>query len=178
MNTSDLSVVFPAPGVIRLRSRELFENPDNPTCRRFLERVFRVVEISNVTLSGGETPQAELRFCPRTIALEAIVRKIVAFLTPEPEPQPVATVPPTVPPVARVANAATARDSRERVRYYRHDSIVTGWQIRVERPGFLKLRNPVLFRKKSLCNAIERELTGVLGIDRFSANSTHLHRED
>ena len=64
------------------------------------------------------------------------------------------------------------RDSRERVRDDRHDSIVTGWQIRVEQPGYLKLRNPVLFRKKSLCNAIDNgELTGVLGIDRFSANS-------
>ena len=174
MSISDLTVVFPAPGVIRLRSRDLFGNPDDPICRRFLERVFRVEEITDVTLTGGESPQAELRFCPRLDALEAIVKKVASFLLPEPEPRPArAGLPPrpTSAAVTQVASAASARDSRDRVRLYRHDTIVTGWQIRAERPGYLKLRNPVLFRKKALCNAIERELTGVLGIDRFSANS-------
>ena len=66
-----------------------------------------------------------------------------------------------------VAAAATTRDKRGVVRYYRHDSVVTGWQIKSESPGRLKLKNPVLYRKNDLCQAIERELMSVLGIDKY-----------
>ena len=49
----DLTVVFPSEGVIRLRSRHLFGNPDSPTCRDFLERVFLAEEVSNVTIKAA-----------------------------------------------------------------------------------------------------------------------------
>src|SRR5262249_18340636 len=70
----------------------------------------------------------------------------------------------------RVAATKAARDDRGTVRYFRHDSLLTGWEIKSELPGRLRLRNPILFRKKALCHAIDRELTSVLGIDRFSTN--------
>ena len=47
MNALDLSVSFPSRGVILLESRSLFEDADNPTCRRFLEHVFQAEEIAN-----------------------------------------------------------------------------------------------------------------------------------
>ena len=53
MSPVDISVSFPSAGVIRLRSRSLFGDAENPTCRRFLERIFQVEEISNVTITGG-----------------------------------------------------------------------------------------------------------------------------
>src|SRR5690242_18694456 len=80
MNSLDLSVSFPGRGVIRLQSRSLFGDADNPTCRRFLERVFQAGEISEVTISGGDSPRAELRFCPQATTLETVVQRIVAFL--------------------------------------------------------------------------------------------------
>ncbi len=70
-----------------------------------------------------------------------------------------------------VAAAATTRDKRGVVRYYRHDSAVTGWRIKSESPGRLKLKNPVLYRKNDLCQAIERELMSVLGIDKYATSS-------
>src|SRR5262249_51237077 len=74
------SVSFPTQGVIRLQSRSLFGDADNPACRRFLERVFQAVEITNVTILGGSSPQAELRYCPKAATLEGVVQRIVAFL--------------------------------------------------------------------------------------------------
>jgi hypothetical protein len=62
MTDLDLAVTFPSRGVIRLRSRSLFGDADNPNYRRFLERVFQAEEISNVTITGGNTPQAEMGF--------------------------------------------------------------------------------------------------------------------
>ena len=36
------------------------------------------------------------------------------------------------------------------VRYYRHDSVVTGWEIKLDQPGRLRLKNRVLYRKSEL----------------------------
>lgn len=70
-----------------------------------------------------------------------------------------------------IAHPNTTRDGLGVIRYYRHDAVVTGWQIKAEQYGRLKLKNPVLYRKNELCQAIERELMSVLGVDKYSTNS-------
>ena len=80
MTDLDLAVSFPSRGVIRLRSRSLFGDAENPHCRRFLEGVFQVEEISAVTITGGSTPQAELRFCPDTWTLQDVAKRIATVL--------------------------------------------------------------------------------------------------
>ena len=218
----DLAVTFPNQGVIRLRSRALFQDPDGSVCRRFLERVFQADEITDVTLKGGADPQAELRFCPRTHGLGDVVNRLASFLrfVVADEPEPIEAVaeangdshahanghahrngngsgddhggsvavaePPgrnghAAPhhrfrprPALRertIAEAVTARDRRGAVRDYRYDSVVTGWQIKHESPGRLKLKNPVLHRKNDLCQSIERELMSVLGIDKYATSA-------
>jgi Cu2+-exporting ATPase len=231
----DLSVTFPAPGLIRIQSQALFGDADHPTCRQFLERAFLVPEISHVAIAGGSAPQAELRFCPKTSTLQDVVRKVVAFLHPErtlargeqnghahtnghangqanghahtnghahsnghahanghPHTNGHAHAnghtqanghahaaagqngrdhahPGAVVPI--VARAKTARDRKGVVRYHRHDALVSGWEVKSEQIGRLKLKNPVLFRKGELCQAIERELVSVLGIDKYKTSS-------
>ena len=71
----------------------------------------------------------------------------------------------------RVASATTARDRKGVVRYYRHDSVVTGWEVKSDRTGRLRLKNRVLYRKNELCEAIERELVSVLGVDNYKTSS-------
>ncbi|MBV8334529.1 MAG: heavy metal translocating P-type ATPase, partial [Alphaproteobacteria bacterium] len=56
------------------------------------------------------------------------------------------------------------------VRYYRYALRVTGWRVTCERVGMIKLENPALYRKAALCEAIERELMGVLGVDRYEVS--------
>ncbi len=221
MSNFDLSVSFPAQGIIRLQSRSLFEDADNPTCRTFLERVFQTPEISGVTITGGSLPQAELRYCPKTSTLQEVVKRVVSFLSqgsaggsnsaanghvatnghsnghvaanghasgnghanghasgnghasngapPAPHfgyayAQPKAQGP-------QVSSAITARDHKGVVRYFRHDTVVTGWEIKLDQPGRLRLKNPVLFRKRELCEAIERELMSILGIDKYKTST-------
>jgi heavy metal translocating P-type ATPase len=232
MNTFDLSVSFPSLGVIRLQSRSLFGDADDPTCRRFLERVFQADEITNVTIVGGDSPQAELRYCPKTTTLQDVVKCLVGFLRQDPENEVARSngrihgesnghayengyangighanrnghssgndhmsgngyangighangnghtalhLGPQTPHRAlhstSVASAATARDRKGVVRYYRHDSVVTGWEITVDRPGRLRLKNRILYRKSELCQAIERELMSILGIDQYKTSS-------
>ena len=45
------------------------------------------------------------------------------------------------------------------------------WQIKSSLPGRLRLKNSILYRKRALCSAIERALSDVLGIHKFSTNS-------
>src|SRR5262249_47233418 len=70
-----------------------------------------------------------------------------------------------------VACATSARDKNGVVRYHRHETVVTGWQIKSDESGRIKLKNPVLYRKNELCQAIERELMSVLGIYKYKTSS-------
>ncbi len=166
MNALDISVSFPSAGVIRLRSRSLFVDAESPACRRFLERVFRVEEISGVTIIEGDSAQADLGFRSRNVSLHDVAERVVVALGQGPlsDDGPKERV-------VQVAPAMVARDDRGTIRYYCYDSLVTGWQIKSDLPGRLRLKNPVLYRKSVLCQAIERELMGVLGVDRFSTNA-------
>src|SRR5262249_28747968 len=80
MASVDLSVAFPSRGVIRLQSRTLFGEVENPTCREFLGCVFEAAEITGVTIRGGRPPHADLRFCPRVSRVERVVERVVALL--------------------------------------------------------------------------------------------------
>jgi len=69
-----------------------------------------------------------------------------------------------------ITSITPTRDVNGEIRYFRYGTIVTHWEIKHELPGRLRLKNPLLHRKRELCQAIERELTGVLGIDYFKTN--------
>ena len=74
------------------------------------------------------------------------------------------------PPGVSITSVTPVRDVQGEIRYFRHGTIVTHWEIKHELPGRLRLKNPVIYRKAELCQAIERELMGVLGIDYFKTN--------
>ena len=73
-------------------------------------------------------------------------------------------------PGVTITSITPARDANGEIRYFRHGAIVTHWEIKHELPGRLRLKNPLLHRKRELCQTIERELTSVLGIDYFKTS--------
>ena len=85
MSCTDLAVSFPARGVIRLSSHTLFGDTDSPTCRHFIEQVFQAEEVSDVTITAGDRPHAELRYCPKTWTLQSVVNRVSSFLRQDPE---------------------------------------------------------------------------------------------
>jgi heavy metal translocating P-type ATPase len=72
--------------------------------------------------------------------------------------------------VVSITSITPARDSNGEIRYFRYGTIVTHWEIKHEMPGRLRLKNPIIHRKEELCQALERELVSVLGIDYFKTN--------
>ena len=73
-------------------------------------------------------------------------------------------------PGVTITSVTPVRDAKGEIRYFRHGTIVTHWEIKHELPGRLRLKNPVIHRKGELCQAIERELMSVLGIDYYKTN--------
>ncbi len=144
MNASDLTISFPSPGVILLRSRALFADAENPVGRLLLERISQVQEISDVIVTRGETPQAELRFPAWRWRLKDVVRRVASLLSRE--------------------SPIDARASEER-------RAACQWEIKIDRPGRLRVKNRLLYRKSGLCRAIERELVSVIGVDRYKTSS-------
>ncbi len=141
----------------------------------------------------GEPPHADLRFCHTSFALPDVVQRISTCLAPGrekvkdgPHLQAPATgeagsdghaavelkghaaAPATSangPHGVTITRVTPIRNERGQIRFFRYGSAVTNWEVKSEIPGRLRLKNSVIHRKSDLCQAIERELMSVLGVD-------------
>jgi heavy metal translocating P-type ATPase len=162
----DVKIVLPAAGTIRIESARLFADPDGALCRRFVGRAFRAAEIDSAVIAGTATAEAvipaiDLQFDATRHSACQVLEHVAAMMEAVPSCDPGVEVP----------SAATARDRHGAVRYHRFGGQITGWRVVSERVGAIKLENPVLYRKAVLCEAIERELMSVLGIDRYETSA-------
>src|SRR6516225_3620712 len=161
----DIKIVFPDDGMIRIESARLFADSDGSSCRRFVGRVFLATEIESVVIASaiaeGVTPAIELRFDATQYSSRQVLERVAALLDAASSSDPEVEVP----------SSLTAHDRHGAVRYHRYGQKVTGWQVVSERIGTIKLKNPVLYRKAVLCEAVERELMSVLGVDRYETSS-------
>ena len=161
----DVTIHCPDSGVIRVESAALFADPDRLLCRRFVGRVLLAPEIDSVLIPPATaeelTPAIELRFDTTLHSPRGVLGQVAALLDAAPNGDPAIEVSP----------ALTARDRRGAIRYYRYGQRATGWKVVSERIGSIKLENPVLYRKAALCEAIERELMSVLGVDRYATSA-------
>ena len=163
----DVKVLLPEDGIIRVESAQLFGEPDGALCRQFVERAFLAPEIERVVITPGAPPAVELQFDATQRGQRQVLTHVAELLVARDwsgEGAAARSGALDVPP------AATARDQHGVVRYHRYARRVTGWRVTCERVGMIKLENPVLYRKAALCEAIERELMGVLGVDRYETS--------
>src|SRR6516164_2236273 len=162
----DIKIAFPDDGIIRIESARLFAEPDGLLCRRFLAQVFLAPEIDCAVIAPatapGVSPAIGLRFDATKYSRRQFLQHMSALLDAAPGSDPGFEIPP----------ALTARDCGGAVRYHRYGDRVTGWRVISERVGMIKLENPVLYRKAALCEAVERELMRVLGVDRYETSAT------
>ncbi len=152
-------VSFPGAGVIRIESAGFAGSPDNDFCRRFLQRAMLTPEINAAVIAPDRAPSIDLHFNPKRHGRKSVLDRLATLFS-----------------VARpgeggehlvISPSATARDWRGVVRYHRLAGRVTGWRMDRARVGSARLHNPVLYRKRVLCEAIERELMSVLGVHRY-----------
>ena len=162
----NVKVLLPADGVIRVESARLFGEPDSPLCRQFVERAFLALEIDGVVIAPGSTPAIELRFDATQRGQRQVLEHVAELLIASDRFGKTVERSQAL----EIPLAATARDQHGVVRYHRYARRVTGWRVTCERVGMIRLENPALYRKSALCEAIERELMSVLGIDRYETS--------
>jgi Cu2+-exporting ATPase len=156
----DIRVLFPAAGVIRVESARTFSALDGTLCQRFLQAALQPSAIEDATFVPGRTPCVDLRFNARRHRRKQVLEELARVLSDGAR----ASKPTTV------AASVAARDRHGVVRYRRYAGRVTGWRAERERVGVIRLNNPVLHRKRALCDAIGRELMSVLGVNRYNTD--------
>jgi Cu2+-exporting ATPase len=167
-----VKVVLTGSGGVRLLSTALFAQPDHPDCLRFLRRAFAVEVLRGVKIQSGHAAVCDLQFDAGVSLRDGLSRLADGLDAPRwaladeaasaPEPRPRAPL---------VAPVPTAMDRHGVVRYHRHGHRISGWRIVARKAGSIKFANPVLYRKSALCEAVERELMSVLGVDRYKTHN-------
>ena len=153
-----LKISYLRPGRLELRNVDLLLFPEHAECQKFVAGLLRIPEVESIEVSTSKAT-AEIDFdrrCPPTEFLRRIGSELVGNSSPQPAP------------IFLKLN----RDHTGRIYLYRHGEFVSGWKLVSSIPGRIRARNSRLFRKKHLCHAIERELTTVLGVERFKVSPT------
>ena len=187
----DIAISFPRDGRILLKSRFLFADPAGDHCRRFVERVAVADGVDSVTIRGGRSPlgagQAEISYrpsvCTREQAVSAIYARLASGDGARADGHP-PTAPEAVRPPAPRANGRGRGERRSagfdlgglrgalKAAAPKGKAAASGWEVLHEMPGRVRLRDERLHRQKDLCQAVERELMGVLGVDNYKTNPT------
>ena len=151
----------------------------------------------------GELPHADLRFSHTSFALPDVVARVSTCLDPGREKardalqlealagrDPALDDDAAVESPGRASDAPAAasgphgvtitrvtpiRNEKGQIRFFRYGSVVTNWEVKHEIPGRMRIMNPVIHRKSDLCQAIERELMSVLGVDSLQDQSPDQH---
>jgi heavy metal translocating P-type ATPase len=105
---------------------------------------------AEISVRVGETPWREL------------VRKIARLFSQNEDPP---DGPPSLvlPPILR-------ESKKDAVQVYRHGSRLSTWAVKHETEGRIRFQNTALHRKRDLCQAIERELMSVPGVESYHTN--------
>ncbi|MEY2697027.1 MAG: hypothetical protein RL333_1165 [Pseudomonadota bacterium] len=160
------SIQFPRPGTLRILNADLFHSSDAQAFATFVRRAFRSSGILGLSLPKPGQAFADLHFDGNRYSPKEILSQLSASIDSDFPPQTdLSANEPQISPIA------IARDRKGVVAYHRYQNLVTGWEMLAESTGMIRIRNPVLYRKGSLCEAIERELMSVLGVDRFKTHS-------
>ncbi|MBV8190821.1 MAG: heavy metal translocating P-type ATPase [Alphaproteobacteria bacterium] len=154
-----IRVTFPETGIIRIRDATLFATLDGEPCRRFLQAALRLPAIRSATFTPARKHCVDLRYNLPRSGLKQILNQLALALGK------------VIDDPMAVAAPATALNRHGVVRYRRYAGRVTGWRAERERVGSVRLTNPVLYRKRALCEAIERELMSALGVSRYNTDA-------
>lgn len=170
-NPSGISVGFPSPGILRISSSAPLGDGTPETFREFLLRAFRCSALTGVSVTGTEQNIVDLHYLQDEV-LPAELLSMLADLLDSASEAASPSLATKAPGEASTTMSplVTATDRHGTIRLHRYEHLVTGFEIVAQTMGTIKLKNPALYRKSALCDAIERELMSVLGIDRYKTH--------
>ncbi len=157
----DIQISFPGADRIHIHSPALFSDALSLFSRQFIERAFLAPEVESVGIEGHKH-RAEISIRAGETSWGELVTKISRLFSQNEAPfNDLSSL--VFPPILG--------DSKKNVvRVYRHGSILSTWAVKHETEGRIRFKNTALHRKRELCQAIERELMSVPGVDSYHTN--------
>ena len=158
---TDLTVAFPAANTIQFSSAALFRDSHGPFARAFFTRAFRASGVVQVAIDA-EARTAEIVLDAALRPGDRRVAELVRLLSSAPPHQSAGE--------ALVFPKDFSYSPSKSVRLQRYGRRLSAWTIRHELPGRLRLHSAQLYRRRELCQAIEREFMNTFGVDRYSTD--------
>ena len=158
---SDVVVSFPDENRIRFQSESLFADPRSEVALQFFERAFLAPEVESVEINAKKR-SGEITFLTREESSRKVIGKISQFLSHGKSAADKSAM--------AVLPSGFAESKEKVIRLHRHGHKLSTWSVKHEIEGRVRLKNPALYRKRELCQAIERELINVLGVERYFTN--------
>lgn len=165
---SPASIQFPRFGILRIHNPQLFSDPDPKHFEQMVRRFFDTAGVNALSLPRKKQGFIDISYDAGHLSPKEILSQLVQAMAPHSGPS--GSIPAEGAPT-RISPLSIVQDRHGGVTYRRYQGLVTGWEILHQGVGTIRMRNPVLYRKSSLCEAIERELMSVLGVDRFKTHS-------
>ena len=122
---SDIRVLFPEAGVIRIQSERLFFALDGALCRRFLRAALQLPAIEDATFTPTRAQCVDLRHNETRYRRRQVLDELALVLGAGSVERKLMAVAPSV----------TARDRYGVVRYRRYVGRITAWRAERERVG-------------------------------------------
>ena len=157
----DIQISFPGSGRIQIHSAALFSNAHSLFSRQFMERAFLASEVKSVKIDGRKQ-RAEISIRTAETSLREFVGKMSRLFSQNGDSS-ISQSPLSFPNILRDLK-------KNVVRVYRHGTVLSTWSIKHETEGRIRFQNVALHRKRDLCQAIERELMSVPGVDSYHTN--------
>jgi len=165
-----VKVSVPSPGTIRVSSRQLVSTDNHSQFERFIHRVFAANEIQGLAIDSEHRSHVDLHYDPSAHSSGQVLSTLSDALVRETFQENETMIQERKRSLV-VAPLGTATDRKGAIHYYRYGNVVSGWKLINKGTGSVRFKNPVLYRKSSYCEAIERELMSVLGVDRYKTHT-------
>lgn len=159
-STAGLSVAFSGPNKVELTSATLFRDSTGPLARELYARAFRAQGVVQVAIDPRQH-KAEIVLESALQPYDARLSQLAKLLS---ENQGAGAGQ----ALALPEHLAETPDAP--VRLQRYGQLLSTWTVRHELPGRVRFHNPLLFRRRELSEAIERELLNAFGIDRYKVD--------
>jgi heavy metal translocating P-type ATPase len=160
LRENDLDISFPQVGKIAFHSPSRFSSWTRESVRRFVEISFGLSEIFEVEVDPF-LRTATLTYHPSGGATSVMSKVSRLYRGDAPAD----------------ASASFSRElfraipkTQPRLRAFRYGEAISIWEPRAESSGSIRLRNVSILGKRHLVRRLERELMGVVGIERFDVH--------
>lgn len=151
----DLEVLFPEPGRLEFRSEKRFSTWNNNRCHRFIELSFGIREVREVEVDSFHRSATVLYRYAETPA--QVLRKMAQIYRGNLEPDSRPTLSPEL--------LQALPKSQPTLRAFRYGEVISTWELRMELPGWIRLRNALVLNKPHLAQYLEKELSSLMGIE-------------